>query len=120
MNNILLVFSSDVGARLQIQTLAKKELIDCFFLSYGDHVADMVKRLEPFFLIIDFTSEGAQWSIKHLSEIKSRYSTLRIIGLVGPEVGEGDITRFERSGCDTILAKDSLMQQLPLILGARL
>lgn len=116
MNDILLIFSGNIDTRTQIQTIAKKELLDCFFLSYGDHLADMAKRLEPFLIIIDFTSQNADWAIKHLGEVKTRRSSLRVIGVIRSEAGEGEFTRLEKAGCDFILTKHSLLEKLPSIL----
>ncbi len=120
MNDILLIFSNNTDTRSKIQTIAKEEQIDCFFLSYGDHVADMAKRLNPFLLIIDFTSQGSDWSVKHLGEVKERRPRLQIVGIVGSEVGEGDIARYERAGCDHILNKRSFLKKLPSILQVRI
>ncbi len=111
MNSILLIVSSDENCWLQIEAVSGEELIECYFVSHGDHLAELVKRLNPFLLIVDFASEEQDWIIKHLSEIKERRHDFPIIGVI-PDEGEAHEVRLQKAGCDHVLRKGKFLPKI--------
>ncbi len=105
MNSLLLVITSDSECRLQMEAIAAEELIECYFASHGDHLSDLAKRLNPFMLFVDFTSEEPDWILKHLSEIKAKHHNFPIVGMVSGDE-EADQVRLQKAGCEQVLTKD--------------
>lgn len=111
MNALLLVITADPECRSRIEAVAGEEMIECYFASHGDHLTELVKRLNPFLLIVDFSSEELDWIIKHVSEIKDRHHNFPIIGVISDE-GESNETRMQKAGCDHVIRKTRFLKNI--------
>ena len=114
MNDILLIVSGDLQFRSEIQLSARQESVECYFVSYGDHLSELVKRTNPFLLVADFAAQGTEWIMKHLSEIKVMRSQFPIVGIIS-EALEADVIRLERAGCDHVLTREQFFRKFSSI-----
>ena len=105
MNPIILLFVQDPECRLEIDTAGSEFGTECVYVAFGDHLTDLVDRVRPFLLIIEFSNDIANWLQRHLSEIKATHSGFPVIGLVRDGDNEADYARLERVGCDRILTR---------------
>lgn len=105
-----MVVSPDAQVCQKIQSICGAEKLDCYLVSYGEHLKDLTKRQNPFMLVVDFSAEGSDWIMKHLSEIKVDRSHIAIIGLVAEGL-EADIVRLQRAGCDHVLKKEKFFER---------
>ena len=101
--------------RKKIEVVASKESIECYFVSYGDHLLELVKKMNPFLLIVDFSSNESDWVMKYISEIKALHRQFPIAAIVSGE-SEADELRLQRAGCDRIIATENLADELPSLM----
>ena len=111
MNSIILLVVNDTSCRLEIEAIASEMSVECVPVSYGDHLSDLVDRTNPFLLIVEFSTEVANWVIKHLTEIKSEHPNFPVIGII-PGGSEADYIRLERAGCDQVLSKEIFLKKI--------
>ena len=109
MNPIILVVINDYECRLQVESAASELSAECVFVSFGEHLTDLVKRTNPFLLIIEFNNDSSNWIQRHLSEIKADLNDFPVIGITGDS--ESDYTRLERAGCTRILTKPAFIKK---------
>ncbi|PIQ86798.1 MAG: hypothetical protein COV74_03405 [Candidatus Omnitrophica bacterium CG11_big_fil_rev_8_21_14_0_20_45_26] len=112
MNSILLVVAENAATRKLIQNASQQYIVDCYFVSYGDHLAELVKKMNPFLLIVEFASQSSDWVVRYLGEIKSSKHMFPIIGIVSPDL-EADIIRLQRAGCDHIVLSTDFQTKIP-------
>lgn len=110
MNNILLLVTGDSECRLEVEAAASRDAIDCYQVSFGEHLSELVHRFRPFLLIIDFTARENDWLLKHLSEIKDDYHDFPVIGIITGE-NDSDSIRLERAGCSKVLTKEQFKEK---------
>ncbi len=115
MRDLLLVVTNDMKIRSEIETAAGEEMFDCYFVSQGEHLLDLVSRMNPCMMIVDFTSQETEWIMKHLSEIKEDHQNLPIIGISSGAL-ESDIMRLEKAGCNPVLKKAAFSKKLPQLI----
>lgn len=114
MNDVILVASSDMAFSSAIEVIAKREMLECIFLSYGEHLVDVMRRTNPILLIADFSSQESEWVLKHVSEIKQERNNFPVIGFVSGSF-ESDAIRIQKAGCDYVLPQNQLEKRLPAI-----
>ena len=110
MNSILLVVTSDAEYQSQFEAIAGEYLIDCHFASFGEHLSDLVKRMNPFLLVVDFSIDNQNWIIKHLSEIKGSRPAFPIIGIISGD-SEAEELRMQKIGCDHVFPRERFLKK---------
>lgn len=115
MSEAILMVSGDMMLASEAESLAKKEMIECLFVSYGDHLTDLVKRTNPLLLVVDFSSQESDWVLKHLSEIKEERNDFPVVGVISGTL-ESDTVRLQRAGCDYVVARQQFEKKFPAIL----
>lgn len=115
MNDIMLVVSEDLNFRLALEAMAQEYNVDCFHLALGEHLTDAVKRFSPFLLVVDFSAEGTEWIMKHMTEVKADHPNFPIIGIISGGL-DSDFIRMEKAGCNHVLKKSQYQRKLPSLI----
>ncbi len=104
MNPLILAIVSDPECRLQIESGAGEIGAEIIFVSFGEHLTDLVKRMNPFILIVELTEDNSNWIQKHISEIKGSRFDFPVLGITGNT--ESEYARLERAGCRPIVTRE--------------
>ena len=115
MKDILLVAAEDPSLKSEIASAAKIEMVKCHFVSRGEHLTQMVKNWDPFLLIVDLSSDDAEWMFRHIGEIKMEKHDFPVIGIVS-KTQEAPKMRAQAAGCDLVLPKAVFLDKIPKLL----
>ena len=108
----LLVYLEGPQFRTEIQKTAEVKKIDFYFATQGEQLSQLAKTYVPFLMLIDLSGLDVGWLFRHISIIKNMRPNFPVCVMV-PEEQEGIRFRAEKYGCDKIIAKSELIQELP-------
>lgn len=108
----LLVYLEGPQFRTEIQKTAEVKKIDFYFATQGEQLSQLAKTYVPFLMLIDLSGLDVGWLFRHISIIKNMRPNFPVCVMVSEEQ-EGIRFRAEKYGCDKIIAKSELIQELP-------
>ena len=108
----LLVYLDGPQFKIQIEAIAEEKKVDYYFATRGDQLSQFIKTYVPFLMLVDLSGLDLGWLFRHISTIKNMRPNFPICVMV-PEEQEALRFRAEKYGCDKIIAKSELIQELP-------
>lgn len=107
-----LVYLDGPQFKADIQSIAEAQKVDIHFATQGDQLSQLVKTYAPFFMLVDLSGLDAGWIFRHISIIKNSKPNFSICALVNDDQ-ENVGSRAEKYGCDRIITKSKLIEELP-------
>ncbi len=107
----LLVYLEGPHFRTEIEKIAEQKKIDFYLAAKGDQLLQLVKTYVPFLMLVDLSGLDSSWLFRHISIIKHTRPDFPICAIVDDEQ-ENMRSRAEKYGCDKIIAKSELIQNL--------
>ena len=113
----MLVFVRDSYLRIRIEAIAQLKKVDPYFATQGAQLAQLVKTMNPFMLLVDLSGLDSGWIFRHISTVRMQKVDFPIVAIV-PSMQEALKERAERYGCNLVLTKSQVLKKLPKTIDA--